>query len=157
MCSSNNILIRFIRDRSSSKSDDTAKIERVGTSQYKLTYTYGEWKNKLPLQLMLTDRAVFRWMRNTINLLERDSAPFETVQLDFPFMPSVLIEIKDLGSAYHSILDAVEFHLDNWDYEVSDYNYDYDTNGYSYNPKEHSMSSVRPSGSTHHIFMDEDY
>jgi hypothetical protein len=62
----------------------------------------------------LTDSAAFRWVRQTINLLEKDADPFQFIQLDLPLMPSVLINAKDLGSSYNRILDAVEFHLDNW-------------------------------------------
>jgi hypothetical protein len=29
-------------------------------------------------------------------------------------MPSVMVKVKELDSAYNTILNAVEFHLDNW-------------------------------------------
>ena len=108
------ICVRFIRKNSSSKNDDMVVIRRLGMNQFNLSYTYGDTKTKNTHKLVLTDKAVFRWMRNTINLLEKDNDPFDSVQVDFPFMPSVLFDVAKLDNAYNSLLDAVEFHLDNW-------------------------------------------
>jgi hypothetical protein len=110
-----NIYIRFIRKNSVAKNDDTVVIDRNSLNGlYTLSYTYGDMKSKSTRKIVLADRAVFRWMRNTINLLEKDNDPFDSVQVDFPFMPSVLFDVAKLDNAYNSLLDAVEFHLDNW-------------------------------------------
>lgn len=110
---STSILIRFIRKNATSKNDDKIVIKPLGNTQFRLTYNYGDSKSKQFNQLVLTDKAVFRWMRTTIGLLEKDNDPFDSVQLDLPFMPSVLFDIAKLGDAYHVLLDALEFHLDN--------------------------------------------
>jgi hypothetical protein len=112
--SSPSIRIRFIRANGSAKNDDTVVIYHLGANQFSLAYTYGETDTKNPRKVVLTDRGVFRWMRNLIGLLEKDVDPFQHVQLDLPFMPSVLFDATKLGDTYHTILDAVEFHLDNW-------------------------------------------
>jgi hypothetical protein len=109
-----NIRIRFIRANASAKNDDTVVIYRLGANQFSLAYTYGDVATKNPHRVVLNDRAVFRWMRNLIGLLEKDVDPFEHIQLDLPFMPSVLFDAAKLGDSYHSMLDALEFHLDNW-------------------------------------------
>lgn len=106
--------MRFIRKDASANTDDTVTITRVTNDKFKLTYTYGDTKFKLPREMILTDRGVFQWMRSTIRLLENDADPFELVQLDTPFMPSVAISATKLRESYHDILDALEFHLDNW-------------------------------------------
>jgi len=108
------ISIRFLRKNGSTKTDDKIIIRRLGMNQFNLNYTYGDTKTKNTHKLFLTDKAVFRWMRHTISLLEKDNDPFHAIQVDFPFMPSVLFEIKNLSSAYNTLLDALEFHLDNW-------------------------------------------
>jgi hypothetical protein len=108
------IRLLFIRKNSSSKNDDRVTIRRLGANQFNLSYTYGESKSKTAHKLVLTDRAVFRWVRNVIGLLEKDNDPFDSVQVDFPFMPTVLFDVSKLGDAYHAFLDALEFHLDNW-------------------------------------------
>jgi len=112
--SSTNLRIRFIRKNGAPKNDDTVVISRLGMNQFILNYTYGDTTAKNTHKLVLTDKAVFRWMRNTVNLVEKDNDPFDSVQVDFPFMPSVLFDVSKLSDAYHYILDAVEFHLDNW-------------------------------------------
>lgn len=111
---STTIRLLFIRKNSSSKNDDRVTIRRLGANQFNLSYTYGDLKSKNAHQLVLTDRAVFRWVRNVIGLLEKDNDPFDSVQVDFPFMPTVLFDVSKLGDAYHAFLDALEFHLDNW-------------------------------------------
>jgi hypothetical protein len=106
--------MRFIRKNASANTDDTVTITRVTNDNFKLTYTYGDTKFKLPRKMILTDRGVFQWMRSTIRLLENDADPFELVQLDTPFMPSVAISATKLRESYNDILDVLEFHLDNW-------------------------------------------
>ena len=106
--------MRFIRKNASANTDDTVTITRVTNDKFKLTYTYGDTKFKLPREMILTDRGVFQWMRSTIRLLENDADPFELVQVDTSFMPSVAISATKLRESYHDILDVLEFHLDNW-------------------------------------------
>ena len=131
------ICIRFIRMNGSTKTDDKIVIRRIGMNQFTLSYTYGDTNSKNMHKLVLTDNAVFRWMRHTIRLLEKDNEPFQGLQMDLPFMPSVFIEIKNLDSAYNALLDAIEFHLDNWPRPVL-------------NPEEESS----PRQSAGHLFFD---
>ena len=133
MPSNNKLSVRFIRKESSEKTDDMVVIQPLSKNQYSLTYTYGDTKAKDPHTLTLSDRDVFRWMRHTINLLEKDTDPFEGFQVDFPFMPSVYFTIDALTSAYHSILDALEFHLDNWPSVTNENDLDYDNYDYYIN------------------------
>jgi hypothetical protein len=55
-------------------------------------------------------------MRNTLGLLELDTEPFATLQLDVTGFPSILFEVATLfanrSRAYHVILDTLEFFLD---------------------------------------------
>ena len=160
------ILIRFIRK--DSNKDDKVTIDRVGTNQYRLGYTYGEYKNKKePTYIDLNGSDVFRWMRFVIGLLEKDNDPFESVQLDWPFMPSVVFNVDKLGGVYHPLLDALEFYLDHptpsslqekeeeqeedYDYTLNEYdNYDYD-----YRPTS-PISPIPSSNSRRHLFFDYD-
>lgn len=109
-----NILMRLVRKNGSITNDDLIVINRVRANEFSLSYTYGDTRHKKPYTVTVCDRMLLRWMRIVIRLLENDSDPFASVQFDFPIMPSVLIEIDNLDNAYHTILDAVEFHADNW-------------------------------------------
>jgi len=152
------ILIRFIRKDASASKDDKVTIDRVGTNQYKLGYTYGEYKTKKePTYIELNGNDVFRWMRFVIGLLEKDNDPFESVQLDWPFMPSVVFNIDKLGGVYHPLLDALEFYLDHptphllkkeqEEEQEEEEEYDYD-----YRP----TSPISPVPSRRHLFFDDD-
>jgi len=160
------ILIRFIRKNGSENNDDTVRIERVGTNQYRLGYTYGEYKNKkAPTYIDLNGNDVFRWMRFVIGLLEKDNDPFDSVQMDWPFMPSVVFNIDKLGGVYHPLLDALEFYLDHptpsllkeeQEEVEQDYDYEYD---YNYENNQRPTSPVSPipsSNSRRHLFFDDD-
>jgi len=109
------ITIRFIRSgEDNALNDDKVTIQRVNQTHYDLEYTYGALETKRTHNVTLPDQAVFRWMRHTIALLEKDEDPFDLVQMDLPFMPSVLYDASRMGDVYHRMLDALEFHLDNW-------------------------------------------
>jgi hypothetical protein len=107
------INIRFIRQNEKlAKNDDTMRIWSDDGQTFTVMFRSGETKKSV--MTTMSDSAVFRWIRHTITLLEKDVDPFQFIQLDLPLMPSVLINAKDLYTSYNRILDAVEFHLDNW-------------------------------------------
>lgn len=107
------INIRFIRrNEKLAKNDDTMRIWSDNGQTFTVMFRSGETKKSVVTTM--SDSAVFRWIRHTISLLEKDVDPFQFVQLDLPLMPSVLIKATELGASYNRILDAVEFHLDNW-------------------------------------------
>lgn len=107
------INIRFIRQNEKlAKNDDQMRIWSSDGQTFTVSFRSGDTKKTVITTL--SDSAVFRWIRHTIGLLEKDADPFQFVQLDLPLMPSVLIKATDLGESYNRILDAVEFHLDNW-------------------------------------------
>jgi len=110
------ITVRFIRTNEKvSSNDDRVCIHRVGANQYSLAYTYGHSKKiKNKQRVTLTDDQVFRWMRFTIGLIEKDAEPFELIQIDLPYMPSVVFNVSEIDDAYHRILDALNFHLNVW-------------------------------------------
>ena len=154
--------LRFIRKGASSNTDDTVTIIRVNNDKFKLTYTYGDTKFKMPREMILTDRGVFQWMRSTMRLLENDADPFELVQVDTPFMPSVVINATRLRDSYHDILDVLEFHLDNWPIEHA-YSYkddeDEDEDEYADMPPliDANLTPIRQNTvrGRHHLFLDE--
>ena len=106
--------MRLLRKNGTITNDDLIVINRVRANEFTLSYTYGDTRHKKQYCVTISDRMLLRWMRIVIRLLENDSDPFASVQFDFPIMPSVVIDVDKLDKAYHTILDAVEFHADNW-------------------------------------------
>ena len=108
------ITIRFIRKGESPNTDAKVVIHNVGEDLYSLSFTDGYSEVRRTHSAILNDRNLFRWLRITLRLLEHDSDPFDSVQMDLPIMPSFMVDIDNICDAYHTILDMVEFHLDNW-------------------------------------------
>ena len=115
-----NIMIRIVRQNGTATDDDLVVINRMG-DRFSLKYTYGDTMRKTPFYLMLDDRALLKWVRVLIRLLENDSEPFASIQFDFPIMPSVMFNVDELANAYNTILDAMEFHMDNWPSDQAPY------------------------------------
>jgi hypothetical protein len=111
MSSSNTLCIRFIRANQSGETDDRVLIQPISLKLYSLTYIYGE-STSHTYDVILNDSTVFRYIRNLIDLYSSDADPFESLQFDFPLMPSILIRLTDLETAGRAILEAVDFHLD---------------------------------------------
>ena len=106
------ITVRFIR--LDNPLDDKVIIKQLGDDQYVLSYTYGDTKNPVPTSSVMNGDTVFRWMRNVMRLVEADDDPFDSIQMDLPLMPSILVRIDSLDGAYDAILNSLELHLDNW-------------------------------------------
>ena len=147
--------LRFIRKGAAANTDDTVSITRINNDNYKLAYTYGDTKTKLPRELILTDNGVYKWMRSTIRLLEKDADPFELVQVDTPFMPSVVIHATKLRESYHDILDVLEFHLDNWPTEEEEEEVDYSDMPPLLPLFTSNMTPIRHPHGQHHLFLDD--
>ena len=107
--------IRLIRAPESKKEDDVIRITKLDEG-FQLTFRYGFSNYTKPtLRTIECDAStILRWLRITIDMLQYDDDPFSSFQLDAQMLPSVLILVPRLGRAYDTIIDAVEFQLNNW-------------------------------------------
>ena len=112
-------MIRFTRNDNSAY-DDTISGSYCGNDTFKCSFSISKHTVSVrgqityPLWFVLTDKEVFRWVRYTLsNLVYDTSDPFKHVQIDYALMPSVMINISDIMSARESILNSIEFYLDN--------------------------------------------
>jgi hypothetical protein len=128
-------MIRVVRQNGVASNDDMVVINRMG-DRFSLKYTYGDTTRKTPFYLMLDDRSLLKWVRVLFRLLENDSEPFASVQFDFPIMPSIIVNVSALDKAYNTILDAMEFHMDNWPTDQPPYT--------PYSPREEEDEEVPP-------------
>lgn len=109
------IFFRFISAESSKANNnqhDTVKIARNAEGSYDLTYRY--YDIGASHTMTMSDTSIFRWVRHTLRLIEADDNPVKEIQIDWPMMPPVLILSAKIGTAYHTILDALEWHLEHW-------------------------------------------
>jgi hypothetical protein len=109
--SSSVLRIRFIRKDApqNGSTDDVVNIRCISLKLYGLRYHDGI---KETPEVVLNDMSVYRYVRNLIDLYSADADPFESLQFDFPLMPTVLISVLDLGSSKKRLLEAIQFHLD---------------------------------------------
>ena len=114
------VSIHFIR-RADAKvaEDDKVTIIRTGVNEFGLTYTSaythadaGARASNYVSTVTMSDRGVFRWFRCLINIMEIDEEPFYRMQIDFPTMPSIIFDTRRIGRYYHSLLDALDYWLD---------------------------------------------
>lgn len=110
MTASTMFSIQFIRKVANKGQDDRAIIKCIGVDKYKITYSDATVQNKMTFET--NGYGVLRWVRRVMRLLEEDVDPFEYLQLDIPTMPSTMFSIPTLSYNYTTILNAVEFYLD---------------------------------------------
>jgi hypothetical protein len=109
------ISFRFIHTATATASEDDRCLVTRNGDGFTLSYTFTEYSGKKTTNTVNVDaNGVLQWTRRAIDMLERDNKPLDSMQIDFPMLPSILFSVSDLGNHYHAILDAVEFTLDNW-------------------------------------------
>ena len=107
---SDTMRIRFLRTiNASSQNDDIVTIRTIDTDLYKLTFQDANCRKSV--SKVLHGKDIFRWLRIMLRTVEHDSDPFDSIQFDVPTMPSFLIATNAIEASYHTILDAIEFHL----------------------------------------------
>jgi hypothetical protein len=108
------ISFRFIHTATATPTEDDKCLVTRNGDGFTLSYTYNERSGKTTNTVDVDANGVMQWVRRAIDMLERDTKPLDSMQIDFPMLPSILFAVSDLGNHYHAILDAVEFTLDNW-------------------------------------------
>ena len=108
------ISFRFIHTATATPTEDDRCVVTRNGDGFTLSYTYNERSGKTTNTVDVDANGVLQWVRRAIDMLERDTKPLDSMQIDFPMLPSILFAVSDLGNHYHAILDAVEFTLDNW-------------------------------------------
>jgi len=108
------ITFRFIKNNQSSADDEMCTVHKFEDA-FKMKYKYKDVNNKTFLNtVQLNADGIQQWVRRAIEMIEVDSDPFDSFQIDFPLLPSIVFNVTNVGQHYNAILDAVEFSLDNW-------------------------------------------
>lgn len=110
MTASTMFSLQFVRKAMIQSQDDRAVITCIGADKYKIIYSDATVKHKMFFET--NGYGVLRWIRRILRLLEEDVDPFEYLQLNLPAMPSTMFSISNLSNNYTTILNAVEFYLD---------------------------------------------
>ena len=106
--------LRFIRKASNrdATTDDVVLIRKEGR-RFSLTFRYSNSESvEVPQTGTLVAADLKKYISNILHFLHEDVDPFEYLQVDVPLMPSALFAVNRIGSAYDSILSAVQFFID---------------------------------------------
>jgi hypothetical protein len=108
------ITVTFIR--ANNAGDDVAKFTPDDNGDLHMTMRFGNTSNGKPIfkTAVMDADDLYSWFHSTFRLVDADYEPFDSYQFDFPLMPSVLINHRELHHHYETIMNAVEFHLTNW-------------------------------------------
>lgn len=111
------LCVRFIRAgdvQSTGGRDDVAKIRRVGSDIYSIQMRNVDSTSAVVKEMIVTREGVRDWFARTLRLMDADYRPFEQYQFDFPMVPSVLIHHRELHHHMGTLLNALDFQLENW-------------------------------------------
>lgn len=111
------ITIRFLRkdDESEKNTDDIIQIHKNTESTFRVTFRTPFVANSVTPILRTLElpsaHDVVQYCMSVLTLLLFDSDPFKSVQIDLPFMPSVLIDERDIGCALPAIEGTLTYQL----------------------------------------------
>ena len=107
------IAIRIIRDINSENSDDMLTIQKVGFSHFFVKY-YDTGTPKVTFHA--NESAVVDHIYGIFDLLTMDEEPFESIQVDIPAYPSIIVKIRSLKQRRlsDSIVHIIRRTLYNW-------------------------------------------
>jgi hypothetical protein len=103
----------IIRNKSdtTSKTDDVISVRRDG--QY-FTLRYKDKNQGINQSVSMTAGDVYKYLKNTLTLLENDDEPFSHVQFNFPATPSVMYKMENLVCVTDVLLEQFDMLLSNW-------------------------------------------
>lgn len=121
--------LHFIRSNGgSSSNDDMITIqpkwrslntnEEISLLEYEVSTVFSgaSMISKKPQvsKMRLMGNTLLTYVENLLNLALLDSEPFESIQIDAPCVPSVLIKLNTMPNAVEHILQIVQVCLSNW-------------------------------------------
>lgn len=106
--------IRMIRNMIDTKHDDILTVQKHH-SDSNFSIKYHDSHGNVKMHKVATEKEVLQTIRYTFHFLLMDQEPFQSLQISFPCLPSILVNISDLSSHKRdSIYDALEMTLERW-------------------------------------------
>jgi len=117
------ITIRFTRNADKSQDDVititpslTKTLGESWMTEYKVNFTASNCDNpsKKETSINLPDRFLEMYLKSLLTMIEKDSEPYKSVQVDMPLVPSVMYNPQDLWKVTSSILSHLLVLLNKW-------------------------------------------
>jgi len=108
------LVFRFIRDIKNKSNDDIIVIRPNLTGSYSVVSNFGD--NNRINNMTVSYMNMFGYIHSMMTLIINDSIPFQSVQIDVPSIPSVVIPIDKLDTIHisNSINTLLHVTLDSW-------------------------------------------
>ena len=98
--------------RALSTNEDISLLEYVVSTEFAATGMAGNKPQKNYMRLM--GNQLMTYVENLLNLSLLDEEPFESIQVDAPCVPSVLLKLDNVSDAVQSILQIMQVCISNW-------------------------------------------
>lgn len=112
----NRVMFRLLRKppQESAKKDDIITIQSSGPSSY--TITYQDKSSKcMARKISLNRQQVFDYLSLVFRMVKEDDDPFDSLQIVYPAMPTVLFSIRRLDSETRNLIyDGLSMTFDSW-------------------------------------------
>jgi len=118
------IRIRFTRSTDQTQDDvitiTPSLMKTCGGScmtEYKIVFTAANCESsssKKNMSTQLPARFLEMYLKSLLRMIENDTEPYLSVQLDMPLVPTVLFDPTNLGTVINPILDNLLILLTNW-------------------------------------------
>ncbi len=122
------IMIHFIRkdtipNPTGLDMDDKVIITPTGSEEeyiVKTTFSAIQYPSRVPKETASVMKAfdIVTYIASMIELVRLDNIPFESVQFDFPNIPSILIDHSNLINAKDTVIQLLDVTLRNWPKQV---------------------------------------
>jgi hypothetical protein len=112
----NRVMFRFVRKppQHTAKKDDIITIQSSGQDSY--TITYQDKSSKcMSRKISMSRVQVFEYLSLVFRMVNEDDDPFDSLQIIYPAMPSVLFSISRLNSNTRNLIyDGLSMTFDSW-------------------------------------------
>jgi hypothetical protein len=98
--------------RALSTNEDISLLEYVVSTEFAALSMAGHKPQKNHMRLM--GNQLMTYVENLLNLSLLDDEPFESIQVDAPCVPSVLLKLDSVPDAVQSILQIMQVCISNW-------------------------------------------
>lgn len=98
--------------RALATNDEISLLEYVVSTEFSAAAMVSHKPQKNTMRLM--GNQLLTYLENLLNLALLDTEPFESIQVDAPCVPSVLLNLNGMSNAVQYILQIVEVCISNW-------------------------------------------
>lgn len=118
----NSLVIRFIRDSKNDQNDDVIRVNPIWRTlsndvsilEYNIQTTFKNLQSPMAVTQKVLSSTLLVYLQSIFQLYVHDNDPFESVQIDFPNAPTILLSLKELSKRSDMILELIRTSITSW-------------------------------------------